>query len=329
MMEKTRILDNSDLDNIGPSILAMAESTVLAAAAGMKPGTRTGAYFASSRILSLLRCGEMEGIVHLEGGQVVGLLLWQELPWDTEATGSRCARIVMAAGGGLAAMFGMWNEQAHRRGVEYTTIRMPESHSSMMEKKQILAAAGFGKLERIIYLSAFTGTDPKWKDPQDSPVELRRASEEDMEEIGMLAAGSYCYDRFHNDSFFSREAADRVHVKWIRDSFGGRADAILVAAEKNGEIAGYCTCMLPAGAETFSGWVDMLAVRSGLRGRGIGESLMRGALAWMHAAGVLSAALCTQDDNKPALGLYGKTGFDPYMTAITWRKAELHRSGRK
>ena len=84
--------------------------------------------------------------------------------------------------------------------------------------------------------------------------------------------------------------------------------------------------MLPKGPESFSGWIDMLAVDSGRRHLGIGEALMRGALAYIHDAGVLSAALCTQDDNKPGLSLYQKTGFDQYLTAITWRK-EHHPDG--
>jgi len=326
-MEETRALRHAELDETGEFIFSVSWSTVLAAAAGLKPTTRTGIYFAASRILSLLRSGEMEGIAHACDGAIDGLILWQELPWDTEVTKARCARIVMAAGRGLPAMFEMWNGEAARRGVEYTTMRIPEGHSASLEKGDLLASAGFGKLERIIYLAAFTGIDPKAQIRQDAPVKLRKAVKEDIEEIGRMAARSYSYDRFHKDSFFSREAADAVHVKWIRDSFAGRADAILVATGEGGAIDGYCTLMLPKGPESFSGWIDMLAVDSGRRHLGIGEALMRGALAYIHDAGVLSAALCTQDDNKPGLNLYQKTGFDQYLAAITWRK-EHHPDGR-
>jgi len=91
----------------------------------------------------------------------------------------------------------------------------------------------------------------------------------------------------------------------------------MLVSEADGRLAGF-VCLLRWPQAT--GAVDDIAVRPDLQRRGLGEAMMRWALAWFRQEGMRRAWLDVLLDNAPALALYKKLGFTPGTTGLTYRR---------
>ena len=91
----------------------------------------------------------------------------------------------------------------------------------------------------------------------------------------------------------------------------------VLVSEDDGRLAGFL-CLLRWPQAT--GVVDDIAVRPDLQRRGLGEAMMRWALAWFRQEGMRRAWLDVLLDNAPAMALYRKLGFTPGVTGLTYRR---------
>jgi ribosomal protein S18 acetylase RimI-like enzyme len=64
------------------------------------------------------------------------------------------------------------------------------------------------------------------------------------------------------------------------------------------------------------GVVESVFVSEGYRRLGIGEALMRRALAWMDQNGAVEKTLEVTVGNEPVFGFYGRFGFLPRQTLL-------------
>ncbi len=318
------------VDKIRPLIWRYWETSVLVAMSGLfpsslpaegeiKPAARihveTAGNFVAGCLWDELRSGELEGIFIPGDDSKEGLLLWKELPWDSEVLDRRCAKISLLAGYDTSRLLSFWKEMAADRGVEYATVRiLGRNCCRVMDTSRLtvpLEETGFRKLERLRFYSRSSSSA--------RPGHLvEMASTEDRDEIVDIAGVAYQCDRFHREPFFTSEGADDVHRKWAVSSFSGRADAVLKVSGEGGRILGFCTCILPD-QTGFPGWIDMLAVRPEERGEGVGRSLITGALSYFRESGRDRVALSTQDKNSAAIKLYRSIGFRNYGSAETYR----------
>lgn len=133
---------------------------------------------------------------------------------------------------------------------------------------------------------------------------LRPATEDDLPEYVELDRQAF---RAHRP--MSLEAA-RQKLAAV-DSFQ------VLASEADGRLAGFL-CLLRWPQAT--GAVDDIAVRPDLQRRGLGEAMMRWALAWFQQEGMRRAWLDVLLDNAPAFALYRKLGFTPGVTGLTYRR---------
>ena len=91
----------------------------------------------------------------------------------------------------------------------------------------------------------------------------------------------------------------------------------VLVSEADGRVAGFLSLLRWPQA---TGAVDDIAVRPDLQGRGLGEAMMRWALAWFRKEGMRRAWLDVLLDNHRALALYKKLGFVPGTTGLTFRR---------
>jgi ribosomal-protein-alanine N-acetyltransferase len=68
------------------------------------------------------------------------------------------------------------------------------------------------------------------------------------------------------------------------------------------------------------GYVSDLALHPDYRRRGLGEAMLRWALAWFRSKGLKSAALQVNTDNAPAIALYRKLGFAAGEIGLDYRR---------
>jgi mycothiol synthase len=69
-----------------------------------------------------------------------------------------------------------------------------------------------------------------------------------------------------------------------------------------------------------TGHIAAIAVHPDYQRRGLGEAMMRWALAWFQAEGLRRASLTVSIDNGPAIALYRKLGFAPGEVGLDYRR---------
>jgi dTDP-4-amino-4,6-dideoxy-D-galactose acyltransferase len=141
------------------------------------------------------------------------------------------------------------------------------------------------------------GTDP-------APA-VRPFQPADAAGLRAIARASHRDSRFYYDAQFARPQCDALYEAWIERSFGGWADAVLVA-EWDGAPAGYISCHLaPPGV----GSIGLFAVAQEYQRRGLGRQLVGAALEYFRQNGMHQATVVTQGRNVPSQRVYQRCGF--------------------
>lgn len=125
-------------------------------------------------------------------------------------------------------------------------------------------------------------------EPSASGVAIRRAHADDLSALARIDAA--CFDEFWRYD-------ERRLAGYLRD------DRVTVA-EKSRETVGYTLAML-AGR---GGTIGRLAVLPSFRRQGVGEAMLREALAYLAGSGARTVTLCTQEANLASRALYRKIG---------------------
>jgi ribosomal-protein-alanine N-acetyltransferase len=133
---------------------------------------------------------------------------------------------------------------------------------------------------------------------------LRPITEEDLPEYIELDREAFGAPRS-----MSLEAARGRLVAW--DLFQ------VLVSEADGRLAGLLSLLRWPQA---TGAIDDIAVRPDLQRRGLGDAMLRWALAWFRQEGMRRAWLDVLLGNAPALALYKKLGFTPGTTGLTYRR---------
>jgi len=131
---------------------------------------------------------------------------------------------------------------------------------------------------------------------------LRRARPDDAETIVQLDAVAFPAPEGTAETVASD--IKRHHMGVLEDVSTGRAAGFL-EVHKNYAPAGY---------------VSNIALHPDFRRRGLGEAMMRWALAWFREQGLRSAALQVNTDNAPAIALYHKLGFVVSESGCDYRR---------
>lgn len=137
---------------------------------------------------------------------------------------------------------------------------------------------------------------------------VRPAREDDLPVVKEYCRGLFVNSRFYKSPYVTIEEADRLHETWIENLWHHQADAVLVF-----ELDGY-----PSGFIGLKGeFIQLTGVNPRHQKRGIGRSLVHGALNWFLEHGVTVAKVKTQVNNLPAVSLYVNAGFSPIKCEAT------------
>ena len=95
-------------------------------------------------------------------------------------------------------------------------------------------------------------------------------------------------------------------VRHIDADVAANADGIFVA-EEDGEVIGYVTARVDHAGKV--GWIPNLSVRPEYQRRGIGRRLLRTALDYFRAEGMLLVRIETLEQNEVGMRFYPEMGF--------------------
>ncbi len=157
---------------------------------------------------------------------------------------------------------------------------------------------------------------------------IRKATRADGEALGRLGAllmdVHYSFDqrRFMSPGGDAAPGYRRFLISQLKD-----ADAVILVAEIDGVVAGYCY----AGIEPLSwkelrdeaGFVHDLALDPAARRRGAGRALLQAAIEWFRDRKVARVMLWTSTANAAARQLFEQAGFRPTMTEMTLELGEV------
>jgi ribosomal protein S18 acetylase RimI-like enzyme len=164
--------------------------------------------------------------------------------------------------------------------------------------------------------------------PPKPRIDIREAREEEMPQIRRLSMQQLTdeldeFERQHMDQ------ARQVMEKRLELPFRGPGNEVYVATVDGGpEMAGFV--WFGVSDRPFSdvkvGWVYDIQVMPALRGKGVGEALMRYALKLSKKRGFAKTGLMVRANNKAAYSLYEKLGFEPEHILMTRNEADVSAS---
>ena len=218
------------------------------------------------------------------------------LEWDSKHFGLRIGRV---SGGrlwpSLLAEIDRWAEE--RRLDCLYLLAEPEA-----ETIQLAAAGGF----RFVDVRTVLEISPVPKDLDCDSNIIRPFEPNDVAELRRIAGESHRNSRFYVDGRFPVAACDEMYRIWIaRSAVEMQSSEEVLVAQHEGRVAGYVSCRFGGQA----GAISLIAVDQHCRGRGIGKTLIRSALARFAARGSEAATVVTQLTNLSALRLYEAMGF--------------------
>jgi dTDP-4-amino-4,6-dideoxy-D-galactose acyltransferase len=210
------------------------------------------------------------------------------LPWDTAFWGVRTGRV---SGPDFdRAAVDAW---AAEHAVECVYFLAPGEGPAARRAID----AGFRPVDVRVTLARAT---------QASEANVRAASPDDRPRLLEIARLSHRTTRFYADPRFPDARCDDLYEGWLGNSLAGWADAVLVV-DRDGRAAGYVTCHVDRLADAAT--IGLIAVAPESRRRGLGGTLVAGALAWCGAHGAARLSAATQGRNIPAIRVFERTGF--------------------
>lgn len=140
---------------------------------------------------------------------------------------------------------------------------------------------------------------------------IRDCTDKDLKDIMYIAYNSFKIDRFHSDFNLDRESCNRYYEKWIKNSYNGFADRIIVA-EYNDEVIGFTTFKYFS-SDNFARGV-LSAVSDKYRKLGAYTSMLYEGIYWIinHNSDLKGIFVGTQIDNIAVQKVWSKLGFSMY-----------------
>jgi GNAT superfamily N-acetyltransferase len=148
------------------------------------------------------------------------------------------------------------------------------------------------------------------------PIEVRSARSDDLVAVEAIAATAFTTGRFLLDPRLPAELSHRRYASWVRSSFAGTAQRVMVA-ELAGALVGFFIVEQQAEGRVY--W-HLTAIDPGWQGKGIGGSLWQTMLRRHAAEGATMVETTISAHNLAALNMYARLGFTFPSASVT-----LHR----
>ncbi len=261
-------------------------------------------------------------------GELQACLQINKASWDSKVTGIQSAKIAYfllkknADQSFILHFLEAALLHAKDEGIHYLTGRFnPDS-----AKPMLLQQAGFQVLEGIITffmeISKFQTDEPELPEGFD----IQSVEKKDLAELKDLASKNLRGGRFHIEPIIPDLRADFLHRIWIKNAvLGQAAEKVYICRHSSREIAGFVTLKRDRTSVLYLGEpglavLDLLAVSSKYRGRGLGRALTQQALIWARENRFPILTVTTQISNSAAIRTYTGVGMKFFSSQFTFRK---------
>ncbi len=149
-----------------------------------------------------------------------------------------------------------------------------------------------------------------------SELVIRKATTKDLETIGLLWQEFMDFHK-ERDPAFTRSADGHEHFKEFLSGHLEKESSLVLVAEQDGDVVGYCLAMLAKFPPVFEnrdyGTIYDLAVTQRWRKAGIGEKMYKAAEKWFSEKGIHRIELRVVVSNEIAKAFWRKMGFKPHV----------------
>jgi ribosomal protein S18 acetylase RimI-like enzyme len=203
-------------------------------------------------------------------------------------------------------------DMAHKEGIEHVTVKLASDSKKLIHSCE---DRGFRLMDtRVEFI--FDYKDTKIIDIKNQCI-IREGKAEDEEKLVSISIESFSnyIDRFHSDEKIDNVKADKLYELWVRNSYKGYADSIIIA-EVEGEIVGFST-FKEFVSQTDSGEkigeIVLSAVSKKARGKGVYTSMINEGVK-MGLRRMNYLLVKTQIDNIAVQKAWASLGFKPYRS---------------
>lgn len=275
---------------------------------------RKAAYFIT-KIDDILKKNNENIIVGLRSkSDILGVILLEYLPWDTKIYKLNISRISYLLTSDKdkneslikRKLIRATLNECRKRKYKLVSIRIDSDDSVGIH---LLEEFGFKLMDVTVTLSTKTKNLGKiiFKDQ----IVIRNHLSSDLSAIKELAGNAFAHNRFYNDKRLPPSRSNLLYKKWAENSCNGKADKVIIA-ESKGVFSGFVFCNIDALTKDISkykfGYIDLIAVASKFRGRGIGTELVKAAANWFKTR-VDIIEVRTQITNIPTIISHQRVGF--------------------
>ncbi len=247
----------------------------------------------------------------LEGKSNLPLVI-NRTPWDSKVLGLESGELV------IAESFEHNREEAYTAiqnailtsGMGFVSCRVESSRTELV---RVLRDSGFRHIENLLTLansavSGFQEASPSHMTPRivDSGPEIR--------DIARSLRGLFSSGRFHCDPRIPNQAADRRYFNWIVAGQKSAKHKLMLMENRAGKAVGFFFY------EQTEDRVDWLlnGVFKEFQGMGLSKWVWSAAVSAHARAGVSRIKTRVSAQNKPALKLYPRLGFETTKTESTF-----------
>jgi ribosomal protein S18 acetylase RimI-like enzyme len=251
---------------------------------------------------------------------LLGMIGIRSLKWDSDIYGINIASFGMT---GLASdilenqkreiclnLIKKAKKFARSEGIDMLVCRVP-----------LVELAWFQALEKAGFLTMDVQCPLVCTNPQDVSVSknstthatIREAQPEDAAQVINFGKSAFGRSHLYADQKLSVDLSNKLHEEWLRNDITGSRAKFTYVAEVNGEVGGFISALWDDDQQrlfgTGHGHIDLIAVRSGLQGKGLGSLLFSTAMERFVKDGASVVTVSTQATNLDAIRLYQRNRF--------------------
>ncbi len=146
---------------------------------------------------------------------------------------------------------------------------------------------------------------------------FRKATEEDVHKLEMMAGQIYTKSRYFFDDKFGANKAQEFYESWIRKAVRGEFDDECWCLTEGELIVAFCSVRY---AQSKSAQIGLIGVHEAFVGRGIGRRMVERVIEMLAEKGIAELTVVTQGRNYSAQNLYQSVGFRTKETQLWYHK---------
>lgn len=133
---------------------------------------------------------------------------------------------------------------------------------------------------------------------------IRAYNPNDLKPLKSITKGAFQNVHWYNNRNLDKRSIDSLYIKWLENSCNGMAEIVFVY-EKENRVLGYISCK----RKGKIGVIDLVAVHTTAKKKGIGKELVNAAQEYFKDNGVKEMEVKTEITNSASLNLYTRRNF--------------------